>query len=76
VNRRQNVTIVMVTHLLPIALNLATSIMLVGKHGIVHGPMDDVLREDRLTDLYGVPVHIDTVGGRRTLAVGQGDGGA
>ncbi len=74
VNRRQRMTIVIVTHLLPLVLNLATSIMLVGKHGILHGPMDDVLQEDRLTDLYGVPVHVGTVAGRRTLVVGASDG--
>jgi ABC-type Mn2+/Zn2+ transport system ATPase subunit len=75
VNRRQRMTIVIVTHLLPIVLNLATSIMLVGKHGFLHGPLDDVLREDRLTNLYGVPVHVGTVAGRRTLVVGQRDDG-
>jgi zinc transport system ATP-binding protein len=73
VNRRQRMTIVIVTHLLPIVLNLATSIMLVGKRGILHGPLDDVLREDRLTALYGVPVHVGTVAGRRTVVVGESD---
>ena len=47
-NQRRRVTIVIVTHLLPIVLNLATSIMLMGDHAILQGPMNDVLREDRL----------------------------
>jgi ABC-type Mn2+/Zn2+ transport system ATPase subunit len=71
-NQRRRVTIVIVTHLLPIVLNLATSIMLMGDHAILQGPMNDVLREDRLGTLYGVPVHLGVVAGRRTLVVGDG----
>lgn len=72
-NHRRRVTIVIVTHLLPIVLNLATSIMLVGAHGILQGAMSDVLREDRLQSLYGVPVHLGILAGQRTLVVGSGD---
>jgi len=72
-NQRRRVTIVIVTHLLPIVLNLATAIMLMGDHNILQGPMNDVLREDRLGALYGVPVHLGIVAGRRTLVVGSGD---
>jgi ABC-type Mn2+/Zn2+ transport system ATPase subunit len=72
-NRRRRVTIVIVTHLLPIVLNLATTIMLMGDHVILQGAMNDVLREDRLGALYGVPVHLGIVAGRRTLVVGDGD---
>jgi ABC-type Mn2+/Zn2+ transport system ATPase subunit len=73
-NRTQGVTILMVTHLLPIVLNLATSIMLMGTRRILHGPVDDVLQEDRLSALYGVPVHLGVVAGQRTLVVGRRDG--
>jgi ABC-type cobalamin/Fe3+-siderophores transport system ATPase subunit len=69
------VTVVIVTHMLPIVLNLATSIMLVSPRGIVHGVADDVLQEKRLTAVYGVPVHLGQVAGRRTLVVGAGDDG-
>jgi ABC-type Mn2+/Zn2+ transport system ATPase subunit len=69
-NADRHVTIVMVTHMLPIVLNLATAIMLVSPAGIVHGAVDDVLREDRLTEVYGVPVHLGRVAGQRTLVVG------
>jgi ABC-type Mn2+/Zn2+ transport system ATPase subunit len=72
-NQLRRVTIVIVTHLLPIVLSLATSIMLMGDHAILQGPIDDVLREDRLAALYGVPVHLGVVAGRRTLVVGNGD---
>jgi manganese/zinc/iron transport system ATP- binding protein len=72
-NQRRRVTIVIVTHLLPIVLNLATSVMLMKDRAILQGPIDDVLREDRLAALYGIPVHLGVIAGRRTLVVGNGD---
>jgi ABC-type Mn2+/Zn2+ transport system ATPase subunit len=72
VNRRRRVTILIVTHLLPIVLNLAGAIMLMGSRAILHGPVDEVLREDRLTALYGVPVRLGVVAGQRTLVVERG----
>jgi ABC-type Mn2+/Zn2+ transport system ATPase subunit len=73
-NRRRRVTILIVTHLLPIVLNLANSIMLMGTHTILQGAVDDVLQEDRLTALYGVPVRLGVVAGQRTLVVERGKG--
>jgi ABC-type Mn2+/Zn2+ transport system ATPase subunit len=69
-NRRQGVTILLVTHLLPLVLSLATRIMLFARETLVQGPLDEVLDEDRLTALYGVPVRLGMVAGRRTLVVG------
>ena len=74
-NRSGHVTILIVTHLLPLILNLATSILLMSPRGILHGAVDEVLQEDRLSDLYGVPVHLGRVAGRRTLVVGDRSGG-
>lgn len=71
-NRQRQVTILLVTHLLPIVLNLASAIMLMGSHGIVQGAVNDVLQEDRLTALYGVPVRLGFVAGQRTLVVERG----
>jgi zinc/manganese transport system ATP-binding protein len=70
-NRSQGVTILIVTHMLPLVLNLATSIMLLGTKTILHGTTDEVLREERLSELYGVPVHLGVVAGQRTLVVGR-----
>jgi ABC-type cobalamin/Fe3+-siderophores transport system ATPase subunit len=61
-----------VTHLLPIVLNLATSIMLMAPQAILHGAVDDVLQEHRLTALYGVPVRLGSLAGQRTLVVERG----
>jgi ABC-type Mn2+/Zn2+ transport system ATPase subunit len=74
VHRRRPITILVVTHMLPIVLNIATHIMLVGRREILQGPIADVLREERLALLYGVPVHIGAVAGQRTLVVGRGHG--
>jgi ABC-type Mn2+/Zn2+ transport system ATPase subunit len=68
-NRTQKLTIVIVTHLLSVVLNLATSVMLLGTHSVLHGPLDQVLKEEFLVELYGVPVHIGTIAGKRTLVV-------
>jgi manganese/zinc/iron transport system ATP- binding protein len=70
-NRSQGVTILIVTHMLPLVLNLATSIMLLGTNTILHGTADEVLREERLSELYGVPVHLGVIAGQRTLVVGR-----
>jgi ABC-type Mn2+/Zn2+ transport system ATPase subunit len=72
VNRTSGVTILIVTHLLPIVLNLATSILLMADGTVLQGRVDEVLREDRLAALYGVPVHLGVVAGQRTLVVARG----
>jgi putative spermidine/putrescine transport system ATP-binding protein len=70
-NRTRRVTILMVTHHLSLVLNFATTVLLIDGGEMLYGGMDDVLREDRLSALYGVPVHLGSVGGQRTLTVGQ-----
>jgi ABC-type Mn2+/Zn2+ transport system ATPase subunit len=70
---KRSVTILIVTHALPIALNLATSIVLVGDRGILHGPVGEVLQEGRLSELYRVPVHVGQLAGQRTLVAGRGE---
>ena len=68
-NRQRGVTILLVTHLLPIVVNLATSMLLMSGESVLHGPIDDVLQEDRLTRLYGVRVRVGSVGDQRTVVV-------
>lgn len=69
-NRSRGTTILIVTHVLSLVLNLATSIMLMGNGEVLHGAVDDVLREDRLSALYGASIHLGRVGGQRLLVVG------
>ena len=68
-NRTRGVTILIVTHLLSLALNFATSIMLMGADEILCGPVDEVLDEDRLSVLFGAPIQLGGVGGQRILVV-------
>jgi ABC-type Mn2+/Zn2+ transport system ATPase subunit len=72
-NRQRHVAIVIVTHLLPLVLNLASTIMLMNAGAILQGSVDEVLQEDRLTALYGVPVRLGLVAGQRTLVVQRGE---
>ena len=72
-NRTRGVTILIVTHALPIVLNLATSMVLVGARGILHGPVGEVLHGERLSELYGIPIHVGRVAGQRTLVAGRED---
>jgi ABC-type Mn2+/Zn2+ transport system ATPase subunit len=71
-NQQRHVTILIVTHLLPIVLNLASRIMLMNAGVILHGAVDEVLQEDRLAKLYGVAVRLGRVAGQRTLVVERG----
>jgi ABC-type Mn2+/Zn2+ transport system ATPase subunit len=70
-NRSQRITILFVTHELSLALNLATTIMLMNGRTILHGPVDEIVRADRLSALYGVRVHLGEVAGQRVLVVDQ-----
>lgn len=72
-NRTRGVTVLLVTHLLSIVLNASTSVLLMGPDGVLAGTVDEVLEEGRLTRLYGAPVHLGRVAGRRTLVVGVPD---
>ena len=65
-NQRRRVTIVIVTRLLPIVLNLATSIMLMGDHSILQGAMNDVLRENAWVRCTVFRCISSIVAGRRT----------
>jgi len=69
-NRDRGLTVLLVTHLLPIVLNAATTILLIEEGRILYGDADDVLEEEKLTRLYRLPVRVATVAGRRTLVVG------
>jgi ABC-type Mn2+/Zn2+ transport system ATPase subunit len=74
-HRSHGVTILVVTHMLSLVLNLATTIMLMDAGTVVHGAVDTVVREDRLRALYGVPVHVARVAGQRVLVVGRPEAG-
>ncbi|HPC83391.1 MAG TPA: metal ABC transporter ATP-binding protein [Thermoanaerobaculaceae bacterium] len=69
-NRRQGLTVLLVTHLLQTVLDAATSILLIDRGRVLYGDAGEVLREDRLAALYGLSVRLVEAGGRRTVVVG------
>lgn len=73
-NRKRHLTVLLVTHLLPIVLNSASTILLIEEGRILYGEAEDVLEQDKLTRLYRLPVQVTTVAGQRTLVVGGNDG--
>jgi ABC-type cobalamin/Fe3+-siderophores transport system ATPase subunit len=73
-NHQRGVTILLVTHLLPIVVNLARSMVLMAGGNVLQGPIDEVLQEDRLTQLYGVRVRVGSVDGQRTVVVAASRG--
>jgi ABC-type Mn2+/Zn2+ transport system ATPase subunit len=70
-NREAGLTILLVTHLLQIVLNAASTIMLIENGRALYGEADEVLQEDKLSELYRTPVHLGSVAGKRTLVVGD-----
>lgn len=70
-NRTSGLTVLLVTHDLPIVLNAASTILLIDRGRTLYGDVDAILHEDKLSDLYGLPVHLAEVAGQRTLIVGE-----
>ncbi len=68
--REEGLTTLLVSHSLPLLGNECTSIVVL--HGGRHreGPAADVLTDDGLTALFGVPVRVRSAGGRRWFDVG------
>lgn len=66
----QGMTIVMVSHVLYTLLNYAQSMAYVSKDdGLFRvGPMEEMLHEDVMSQLYGIPVRVCTFGHHRVVA--------
>lgn len=70
-NRERGLTVILVTHFLPMVLNAATTVLLLQGDRSLHGRAEEVLRDETLSDLYGLPVRVVTVGNRSTLLIGS-----
>ena len=68
----EGMTLLLVSHSLAAVAEEATHALLL--HGGRHreGPVEEVLTPETLTALYGVPVRVDRVGGRRVIAAEPG----
>lgn len=70
----EGMTVVLVSHSLAAVAGEATRVLLL--HGGRHreGPVEEVLVPEVLADLYGIPVRVEAVGGRRRVTGLPGEG--
>jgi zinc/manganese transport system ATP-binding protein len=69
-----NITVVMVSHLLNVVVNYAHHLCIIDGGVRVVGSTEEVLSAERLSEVYGVPVQVATQGGQHVIIVGGGDG--
>ncbi len=63
------ITVVCVTHLLNDVVDRARRIALVSREGIWVGTADEMITPEKLEDLYGIPVEVVELNGRRLVLV-------
>jgi ABC-type Mn2+/Zn2+ transport system ATPase subunit len=69
-NREQGLTVLLATHLLDDVANFAERVAFLLAGSLRIGGVGEMLTPSSLTDLYGVPVAVDTANGRRFIWVG------
>jgi ABC-type Mn2+/Zn2+ transport system ATPase subunit len=67
---RSGLTVVMITHLLENVANYAERIAIIAGERLEVGQRDEMLTEKRLSQLYGIPVLVERVGGRIAIVPG------
>jgi ABC-type Mn2+/Zn2+ transport system ATPase subunit len=63
----EGITVLLVTHGLAAVANEATQVLLIHEGRHREGPVESVLVPEVLEPLYGIPVRVDVVGGRRLV---------
>jgi ABC-type Mn2+/Zn2+ transport system ATPase subunit len=71
---RDRLTVLMVSHALNEVANYVERIALVTEGRFRIGPIDEILGEQVLSDLYGIPVEVASVGGHRIVLARHGSG--
>ncbi len=66
-HERDRLTVLMVSHALNEVANYVERIALVTEGRFRIGPIDEILNERVLSDLYGIPVEVASVGGHRIV---------
>ena len=67
----QGLTILMVTHLLNLVVHYAERFVILDRGRVVTGKRDTILTGPHLEQLYGVPVQVGMVAGRRVVVPGR-----
>lgn len=70
---RDNLTVLMVSHALNEVANYVERIALVMNGGFRIGPVDEIMTQAVLSDMYGIPVDVDSFNGHR-IVVARRDG--
>ncbi|MCC6443799.1 MAG: metal ABC transporter ATP-binding protein [Armatimonadetes bacterium] len=65
-----SLTILMVSHLLNTVANYAHRLVILGDGDLRIGPVEEVLTSQNITNLYGMPVQVALVNGRRVVLAG------
>jgi ABC-type Mn2+/Zn2+ transport system ATPase subunit len=66
-HERDNLTVLMVSHALNEVANYVSRIALVVERGFRIGTVADIMTEDTLTQMYGIPVDVDEMHGHRIV---------
>jgi ABC-type cobalamin/Fe3+-siderophores transport system ATPase subunit len=73
-HERDRLTVLMVSHALNEVANYVERIALVTEGGFRIGPIDEILGEQVLSELYGIPVEVASIGGHRIVLARRGNG--
>jgi ABC-type Mn2+/Zn2+ transport system ATPase subunit len=71
-HERDNLTVLMVSHALNEVANYVDRIALVMNGGFRIGPVDEIMTQAVLSDMYGIPVEVDSFGGHRVVVARRG----
>jgi ABC-type cobalamin/Fe3+-siderophores transport system ATPase subunit len=66
-HERENLTVLMVSHALNEVANYVERIALVVERGFRIGTVAQIMTEDTLTQMYGIPVDVDEMHGHRIV---------
>jgi len=71
IQKNMEVTIVLVSHLLHVVLNYAEKLMFLADGRVHLHPIEELLTTDLLSRIYGFPIRVGQVGGKRYLLAGE-----
>jgi ABC-type cobalamin/Fe3+-siderophores transport system ATPase subunit len=71
-HERDNLTVLMVSHALNEVANYVERIALVMNGGFRIGAVDEIVTQSVLSDMYGIPVEVDSFDGHRVVVARRG----
>jgi ABC-type Mn2+/Zn2+ transport system ATPase subunit len=70
IHHRENITVVIVSHLLHVVLNHVDRLLFIKDGGATLHPMEEVMSSGFLSGLYGVGISVSEVNGKRSIVMG------